>query len=165
MPIYEFYCKDCHTIYNFFSRRISTDGSPDCPRCGLAELVRQVSLFSVSKGRGDDEEGGPDGLDESQMEKAIESMSGEFANIDEGDPKQMARLMRRLYDSTGLKIGAGMEEAICRMEAGDNPDRIEEELGDVLEQEDPFAGGSATRINDLRRKFLPPKVDETLYEM
>jgi len=164
MPIYEFYCEDCHTIYSFYSRRVTTDRHPTCPKCARQDLTRQVSLFSVSKGRKDTEDGPSDEIDEAQMERAIQAMSSEFENINEQNPKQMAHLMRHFYDATGLSLGAGMEEAIRRMEAGEDPDRIEEEMGDLLE-EDPFSVKPTTRISDLRRKYLPPKVDETLYEM
>ena len=34
MPIYEFYCASCHTVFNFLSKRINTDGTPACPKCG-----------------------------------------------------------------------------------------------------------------------------------
>ena len=46
MPIYEFYCPDCHTIFNFFSARIETEKRPDCPRCGRSKLERRMSVFS-----------------------------------------------------------------------------------------------------------------------
>ncbi|MCP4369614.1 MAG: hypothetical protein GY797_16110 [Deltaproteobacteria bacterium] len=38
MPIYEFYCADCHTIYNFFSLKINTETVPKCPRCENPDL-------------------------------------------------------------------------------------------------------------------------------
>jgi hypothetical protein len=58
-----------------------------------------------------------------------------------------------------------MDEAIRRLEAGEDPDEIEEEMGDALEQEDPFAaGGAAGGLRNLRRR-LPPSRDETLYEL
>lgn len=167
MPIYEFYCADCHTIYNFFSRRINTDKIPACPKCGRADLERQVSLFSMSKGRKErDEDDAMFGdVDESSMETALGSLASEMEGIDEDDPKQAARMMRRLFDATGMKLAGGMEEAIRRMEAGDDPDRIEEEMGDLLEEEDPFAIKPKRAFDDLRRKYLPPKVDETLYDL
>lgn len=173
MPVYEFYCPDCHTIFNFFSRRVNTDGRPDCPRCGRKELARQVSLFAISKGRpdsGDEDAGLPPGMDEDKMMHAFESMAGELENVDENDPKQAARLMRRLFDATGMKLGDGMAEAIRRMEAGEDPDRIEAEMGDLLEEEDPFsgAGGKATlptSLKELRRELLPPKRDDTWYPL
>ncbi|WP_025321239.1 FmdB family zinc ribbon protein [Deferrisoma camini] len=169
MPVYEFYCPDCHVIFNFLARRPGADRRPDCPRCGREDLERRVSLFAISKGRKDDG-GGEDDLpdiDETRLEQAMESLAAEADSIDEDDPRQVARLMRKLYDATGMNLGPGMEEAIRRMEAGEDPDRIEEEMGDVLEEEDPFTGaaGAGPRWKALKRRLLPPEVDDTLYEL
>lgn len=165
MPIYEFYCEDCHTIYNFFSRRVNTGKVPACPRCGRPRLERRVSLFSVSKGRRDEEEGDMPDLDEERMERTMMELAGEMEGVDEDNPREAARLIRRLYDATGMRLGGGMEEAIRRMEAGEDPERIEEEMGDVLEAEDPFLLKGKTGIRDLRRRLLPPRVDEKLYDL
>jgi putative FmdB family regulatory protein len=162
MPIYEFYCVQCHRIFNFFSRGVNTEKQPDCPRCGKPKIERQVSLFAISKGRKEaDDEGMPD-LDEAKMEQAMEALAGEAEGLDEENPRQMANLMRKLYAATGMKLGAGMEEAIRRMEAGEDPDEIEEQMGDLLEGEDPFSGESARAF---RKKYLPPSKDDTLYEL
>ena len=166
MPIYEFYCSDCHRIFSFLSRRTATARAPACPRCGKRGLVRQASRFAVSRGRVEaptDEEG-PEGLDESRLEQAMTSLAGEMDRLDQDDPKQMAGLMRRLYQASGLQLGPGMDEAIRRLEAGEDPDEIEEQMGDVLEQEDPFAGSAVPGAKGLRRR-LPPSRDDTLYEM
>ncbi|MDH3690279.1 MAG: zinc ribbon domain-containing protein [Gammaproteobacteria bacterium] len=167
MPIYEFYCADCHTVFNFFSRRVNTEKTPGCPKCDREKLERRVSMFSVSKGRkeGDEDDDPFAGMDEGEMEKAFMSMAGEMENIDEDDPKQIGRMMRKLYDATGLNVGPAMEEAIRRMESGDDPDQIEQDMGDVLENEDPFSVKPKARLQDLRRQYLPPKVDETLYDL
>ena len=162
MPIYEFYCSDCHTIYSFLSARVNTDTKPACPKCRKPELNRRVSLFAISKGRAEEEESGdfPD-LDESKMERALQMMEQEAGQLDEDDPKQAARLMKRLCDSAGMQLGPGMEEAMRRLESGEDPDQIEAELGDVLENEDPFF---ASRRGSLSR-FKPPAKDETIYDL
>lgn len=167
MPIYEFYCADCHTIYNFFARRVDTETRPACPNpaCSRDALDRQVSLFSVSKNRPESEDDALGDLDENQMERAMAAIAGEVENINEDDPRQVAGMMRKIYEATGLRIGAGMEEAIRRMEAGEDPDKIEEEMGDALEDEDPFAAKTGRRLRDLRRRYLPPKVDPKLYDL
>ena len=164
MPIYEFYCEPCHTIYNFFSKRINTEKKPVCPNCTHTELQRQVSLFSVSKNRQEDDDPLA-GVDESKLEQAIVSMAGEVENTDDEDPRQAARLMRKLYDATGLQYSKNVEEAIGRMERGEDPERIEAELGDVLDDDEPMFTQSAKKLDDLRRKYLPPKVDEKLYDL
>lgn len=166
MPVYEFYCADCHVIFNFLSRRVNTEKRPSCPRCTRPELERRVSLFAISKGRKESDEDPLPDLDESKMEQAMAALAGEAENMDEEDPRQVARLMRKLYDATGMDMGTGMEEAIRRMEAGEDPDKIEEEMGDILEEEDPFSEEIAKKgFGKLRRKYLPPAVDDTLYEL
>ena len=165
MPIYEFYCVDCHTVFNFFSRRINTDKQPDCPRCGRPEIDRRMSTFAISKGRTEDSEDGLPDIDDDRMERALAAMAGEMENANEEDPRSAARMMRKLFNASGLSMGAGMEEAIRRMEAGEDPDQIEAEMGDILENEDPFTPKPKGGIRELRRRFLPPSVDKTLYDL
>ncbi|MDW7710565.1 MAG: FmdB family zinc ribbon protein [Deferrisomatales bacterium] len=170
MPVYEFYCPDCHAIFNFLSRRVNTDKRPACPACRRPDLERQVSLFAISRGRKESEEGGLPDLDEARMEQAMEALAAEADGLDEDDPRQAARMMRKLYGAMGMDLGPGMEEAIRRMEAGEDPDAVEEELGDLLEQEDPFSeagSGKAPkgRLKGFRRRYLRPRVDDTLYEL
>jgi len=167
MPIYEFYCSDCHRILSFLSRRIDTRGRPDCPRCGSSGLTRRAAAFAISRGRPEPAEGGDDmpDFDEARLAKAMESLAGEAEGLDEENPRQAAQLMRRLFDATGLPVGAGMDEALRRMAAGEDPDKIEEEMGDVLEA-DPFgAGAEKGSLAGLKRRLLPPEKDTTLYEM
>jgi putative FmdB family regulatory protein len=175
MPIYEFYCAECHTVFSFLSRAVDTSRRPSCPRCGKPDLERQASRFAVSRAaRGQEArgEGGddavPPGMDEERMERAMASLADEAEGLNEDDPRQMARLMRKLYSSTGLRLGDGMEEAIRRMEAGEDPEKIEEEMGDLMEQEDPLlpAGDDARgRLKRLRARLRRPAVDDTLYEL
>jgi len=163
MPIYEFYCADCHVLFSFFSRSVNTTKRPACPRC-KKRLERQVSLFAATKGGGKEE--GEDDLpiDEAKMMNAIGEMAGEVENINEDDPRQAAQLMRRFSKATGMEFGEGMQEAVNRMEAGEDPEAIEAELGSRLENEDPFLlPGAATGRRD--RKPSPPDRDDTLHEM
>jgi putative FmdB family regulatory protein len=160
MPVYEFYCDDCHTIFNFLSRRVNTEKRPACPRCEKPELERRVSSFAVSSGRREEPvEGMPD-LDEGKLEKAIMGLAGEMEGVDENDPRQMARFMRRFTDATGMKLGSGMEEAIRRLATGEDPDKIESEMGDLVDAENPFTFAGIRRMS---RKITPPAHDDTLY--
>lgn len=166
MPVYEFYCTDCHVIFKFFSRRVNTEGRPACPRCARDELEKRVSPFAISRGLKEADESLPAGLDESRLESAMAQLAQEAEHIQEDDPRQMARLMRKLYETTGMEVGGTMAEAISRMEAGEDPETIEQSLGDALEGEDPFSmiakkGG----LRNLKGKLLPPEEDDTLHEM
>jgi hypothetical protein len=157
-------------IFNFLSRRVNTAKQPDCPKCSRQGLERQVSLFAISKGRKESEDGDLPDIDETRMEQAMEALATEAEGMDEEDPRQAARMMRKLYGAMGMDLGPGMEEAIRRMEAGEDPDAVEEDLGDLLESEDPFSGegggkGLKPGLKGLRKRYLRPRVDETLYEL
>jgi len=167
MPIYEFYCPGCHMLFSFLSRKVDTSTRPMCPKCRKKKLEREVSIFSMASGGEASDE--PDDLpiDEAKMERAMNALASEAENVGEDDPRQAAALMRKFSDMTGMKLGKGMEEAMARMEAGEDPEAIEEQMGDAIsEDEEPFilpgtskAGGRS----EARRR--PPKRDETLYEM
>jgi putative FmdB family regulatory protein len=161
MPIYEFYCERCNTIFNFYSRSINTTKQPLCPRCKKETLKRFLSTFSVLRdsSKGEKEEQFP--FDEQKMEQAMGVLAREADTIDEDDPRQAANVMRKLSEMAGLPLGKGMKEAIDRMEAGEDPEKIEEEMGDILE-EDPFAL-PGRRSQTVR--YPSPSRDDTLYEL
>ena len=163
MPIYEFYCRRCNTIYSFFSKTINTDKVPNCPKCKKVKLKRQMSIFSRGSGRKDEaaDEGMP-AIDEAKMEKAVAMLAGEADKINEDDPRQAARLMRKLSDATGMNLGPGMEEALSRLERGEDPEKIEAEMGDILEGEEPFIFGEKRKKGVSKPR---PRIDETLYDL
>jgi putative FmdB family regulatory protein len=165
MPIYEFYCHRCNTIYNFFSKSVNTEKIPNCPKCGDVPLKRKVSLFAAITGRkkeDDEMEGSMPPIDESKLEKAMSMLASEADRISDDDPRQAAMLMRKLSDATGLRMGPGMEEALSRMERGEDPESIEQEMGDLLQGEEPFV---LEQRSQAGKKNTRPKVDETLYDL
>ena len=165
MPIYEFYCSSCHEIFNFFSRGINTQKRPSCPKCGKKRLSREVSRFAAIGG-GKKYGGEGDGLDdlpidEARMESAMEALAGEAEHMNEDDPRAAAQLMRKMSDMTGLQFNETMEQALSRMEAGEDPESIEEELGPMMEGDEmPFVlpGGKSGPKR-------PPRHEETLYDL
>ena len=163
MPIYEFYCDACNTIYNFFSKTINTSKQPNCPACKTVTLSRRMSAFAVT-GRakeGGDTEDLP--FDESKMEQAMQMLAGEAEKINEDDPRQAANLMRKLTDMTGLELGSGMQEALRRLERGEDPEQVEAEMGDILESEEPFQIAAKKGSAGVERSA--PRRDETLYDL
>jgi putative FmdB family regulatory protein len=169
MPIYEFFCPECSTIFSFLSRSVDTQKRPSCPRCKKNILERKVSLFAAIGKKGEKPDSGGDDpsanmpVDESRMEKAMEALSGEVENINEDDPRQAAKLMRKFSDLAGLRYNDKIEEALTRMESGEDPEQVEAEMGDALENmEDPFAPGEKKGAGQRRARITR---DETLYEM
>ena len=167
MPIYEFYCEACHAVFSFFSASSAAAARPACPRCGRGELPRRPSSFAMLRGRPDSagEEGEPsplDQLDESRMGDAMESLMREMGELDDdADPRRVGTFFRRFSDLAGLEMGPRMEDALARLEAGQELDELEAELGDVGEEDsldDLFRLKKA-----VERRRRRPDVDPELY--
>jgi putative FmdB family regulatory protein len=147
MPIYEFACPKCRKIFNFLSKRINPDHLPVCPKCGNKKMTKQLSRFAMTKGLKEPAAGaaGPeDGppmpdLDDPRVERAMMEMERDMAHMDENNPKHMAAMMKKMKDI--LPPGTMPKEldvAIKRLEAGEDPEKIEADMGDVLGD---FMGG------------------------
>ncbi len=161
MPIYEFFCEPCNTIFNFFSRRVNTAARPGCPRCGR-ELARQLSLFSTTgKAKGPASDMLPR-LDQAKMEQAFRAVAREAENLNEDDPRQIAQMMRKFSEKTGMPLGSGMEEALARVEAGVDPDEVKQEMGGLLSADTMFSVGAKA---GKKAAVIKPFKDETLYEL
>jgi putative FmdB family regulatory protein len=167
MPVYEFLCIDCNRIFNFFTKTYKDERIPTCPKCHGGNMTRQISLVSwlrrkMHKGseettgsEGEDKKREYDPAEEAKMERAMKVLEKEMAGIDEEnpDPRQLGRMMRRMSELTGEPMPEEMTEAVRRLEAGEDPEKIEEELGDLF-GEDEYGGGS----------YGSPSMDPGLYD-
>jgi putative FmdB family regulatory protein len=142
MPIYEFACPRCRVIFNFLSRRINPSHLPTCPKCGNKKLVKQMSSFAMPRGAKEppasDNPGAgaespmPD-MDDPRVMRAMNEMERDMANIDENNPRHMAHMMRKMKDLLPPgSVPREMDIAIKRLEAGEDPEKIEADMGDVL---------------------------------
>ena len=149
MPIYEFACPNCRKIFNFLKKRLNPERLPTCPKCGNKKLTKQVSRFAMTRGlkeaaaKTQGEEGGaptPD-FEDPRVERAMMEMEREMENLDENNPRHMAHMMRKMKDLMPPgSMPKEMDVAIKRLEAGEDPEKIEADMGDVLGD---FMGGGA----------------------
>jgi hypothetical protein len=158
VPIFEFLCPTCNRIYSFLSLSATPSRQPVCPRCSATNLTRVPSSFAVSASRKSREEkpketgGAPDEAAMARIENEVMRMAGELGEADAEDPRMMARMMRRLAEVSGEKMTPTMDEMFRRLEAGEDPDALEEELGPQLEAEmgeEGGEGGAPTRDEGL----------------
>lgn len=148
MPIYEFACPKCRRIYSFLSKRVNPSHSPTCPKCGAKKLSKEVSRFAMLKGVAEPavqpagaEDAGPPmpDLDDPRVERAMAEMERDMEHLDENNPKHMAHMLRKMKDLMPAgTMPKEMETAIKRLEAGEDPEKIEADMGDVLGD---FMGG------------------------
>jgi hypothetical protein len=188
MPIYEYYCPDNHTIYQFYAKTLAQGQTvPRCPDHPKFRMRKVVSAFAITSGGARDEaaEKKPDTpagdpAEDAKMEAAMNAMESEFSNVDENDPKAMARMMRRMSDLTGEKIDGEMEEVVRKLEEGADPDSLEDQLGggEAPGADDPYGegmggmgggpDGAAPDPKEPRHRFrvrrAAPRRDPKLYD-
>lgn len=119
MPIYEYRCHDCKRRVSILWRTLSEaqTGQPRCPRCGGANLTRLVSRVAVLRS------------EEAHLDSLMDADS--LGDLDENDPKSIARWMRKMSKEIGEDAGEEFEEVVDRLEAGQTPEQIEQELPDL----------------------------------
>lgn len=165
MPIYEYLCPACNRIFNFLVKSPSTARQATCPKCGGTDMKKMMSTFAVTgvprKSKGEPAAGaeGPesaDPLDDPRVEQEMMKLMSDAENIDENDPRQLGRLMRRMTEITGEPVEPEMEEAMRRLEAGEDPEKIEDELGEFLGEEGEDGMGAHGGA---------PSYDDGLYEL
>lgn len=161
MPIYEFQCTPCRTVFSFFSRRVDTTTVPVCPRCGRA-LSREVSAVAYLSG------GAGDGAmpDEGRMASAMEAMGDELEGIGEGgDAQEAAEALDSFSDASGLRFNRDVREAVERIASGEDADAVGAELETLLaDGASPFEqeGGASQKRAPQGGAF---RKDPTLYDL
>ena len=114
MPIYEYRCPACR-YHGSRLQKMSDPTQPDCPRCGTT-MVKQISRVAFLEG------------EEARAERLADPSA--WGDFDENDPRSMGRMMRRMGEEMGEEMDDEFREAVERLEAGEDPDSIEGDLGD-----------------------------------
>ena len=119
MPIYEFRCRSCGKRSSVFVRNIGASLLAACQHCGSPDLNRLFSRVAVL--HSDDDAVG--GMDEASL-----------GDVDENDPRSVARWVRKMSRQMGEPLEPEMEADLERLEAGEMPDDAADE------PEEDFAG-------------------------
>ncbi|MFN8521828.1 MAG: zinc ribbon domain-containing protein [Chloroflexota bacterium] len=123
MPIYEYRCGACRLRSSFLYQTFAAADTAErrCEHCGSDDLSRLVSRVAFHRS------------EDSRMEELADDSS--FADVDENDPRSVARWARKMGDELGEDLGDDFREMVDRMEAGEMPDE-----GDGVDHAD--AGGA-----------------------
>ncbi|MBL9181542.1 MAG: cytochrome C [Verrucomicrobiaceae bacterium] len=168
MPIYEFYCPDNNKLYSFLARSLSMkDKLPRCPDGEGLRMERRVSRFAViGKAKEDTADDPFAGIDESKMDAFMAEMERDMGGLDEEnpDPRQLGHFMRKMTDVMGDKTPPELREMVRRLEAGEDPEKLEEQFGGMDEGEagDAMFSQLVARVKASRKE---PVRDPKLYEM
>jgi hypothetical protein len=112
-------------------------------------MVKQMSGFAALRGRGQPSDASPaDGtapmpdMDNPRMERAFNEMARDMEHLDENNPRHLAHMMRKMKDLMPPgSTPAEMEAAIKRLEAGEDPEKIEADMGDIFGGDGPEGPG------------------------
>jgi len=118
MPIYEYECGKCGKRSSILTLRVSEKVDEVCRHCGARKLHRLMSRFAMPRS----EEARLDALGD----------PSNFGDLDESDPKSVARLMKKMGKEMGDEFGGPeFDAAVEELERGGN-----------LGGEDETGGGS-----------------------
>lgn len=142
MPIYEFACPKCRKIYSFLSKRVKPEHSPTCPKCGNKKLSKQMSRFAMTKRVTEPAAGGAEGaegegpmpdFDDPKIARVMGELERDMASMDENNPRHMAQMMKKMKEVMPPgTVPKEMDIAIKRLEKGEDPEKIEADLGDLM---------------------------------
>jgi len=119
MPIYEYRCCKCRRRVTIFLRSFSEieTARPKCTYCGHDELERLVSRVAALKS------------EEARLDALSDSTA--LGDLDENDPRSMARWMKKMSAEVGEDLGDEFREVVDRLEAGQSPEEIEATMPDL----------------------------------
>lgn len=115
MPIYDYRCQQCHRRCSLLFQTYAAAEHAACPHCGSRDLTRLVTRFAVMKS------------EERRLEDLADSS---FGDLDENDPRSVARWARRMGEEFGEDLGPEYKEMVDQLEAGELPDDLDGEGSD-----------------------------------
>ncbi len=108
MPIYEYRCGDCKRRVSLYYQTFSgaASATPTCPHCQSANLSRLVSRVFQAKS------------EDARLDDLADPSA--FGDLDENDPKSVARWARKMGQEMGEDLGDDWDEMVDRIEAGED---------------------------------------------
>ncbi|MDD2597792.1 MAG: zinc ribbon domain-containing protein [Kiritimatiellae bacterium] len=165
MPLYEFYCQSCHMIFTFRALRVDVTSAPTCPRCN-GQLKREVSAFAhIIRGASESRADADDRAAE-RMESVMAQMGERMQALedDDGDPREAVSVLRAMAEAGGVQFKPEVMEAMARIDAGEDPDKIDEMFGELFDTENPFCepdeDSTAASMNWWQRLHEPQRDPE-----
>jgi putative FmdB family regulatory protein len=107
MPIYEYHCRSCRKKTSTLVLSRGREAEIRCQHCGGADLEKLWSRFASPKS------------EDARLDALADPSA--FAGLDEGDPRSMAKFMKKMGHEMGEDVGdleQAMEEELAAGGAG-----------------------------------------------
>ena len=120
MPLYEYRCQSCQQKVGVRLSYAEYDTTrPKCPLCGSPNLKRAIGRVRIAKS------------EDARMEAMADPTN--FGDVDENDPKSVAKFMRKMGSEMGEDLGPEFGEVVDRLESGESPEAIEQSMPEMGE--------------------------------
>ena len=118
MPIYEFRCQNCHNRVGIqMSYAEYGSKAVACPVCGSVKLSRLIGRVRIAKSE----------------DRRMDDLSDPafLGDMDENDPKSLARAMKKMGAEMGEDLPPEFGEITDRLESGEDPEAIEKSMPEL----------------------------------
>ncbi len=128
MPTYDYRCQDCQKRVSLFQTYADYGKvAVTCPHCHSPRLTRLIGRVRIAKSE----------------DRRLEDMSDPsfLGDVDENDPRSLARAMRKMGEHMGEDLPPEFGEITDRLAAGESPEAIEQSM--------PALGGEGAGVPDF----------------
>jgi putative FmdB family regulatory protein len=120
VPTYSYRCRDCRKRFEVFLTYAEYEQAQvHCTHCNSDAVERRITRVRIAKS------------EESRLDNIADP--SQLAGL-ENDPRELGRVMRRMSAEMGSEfgdVGPEFEEVVDRLEAGQDPEAIEQALPEL----------------------------------
>jgi putative FmdB family regulatory protein len=117
MPNYDYRCLNCKRRFDIYMSYEEYGSKPvTCPHCQSSHVQRRIGRVRIGRS------------DTSRMESLADPAA--LDSIDQ-DPRAMGRMMRQMSSEMGEEMGPEFHEVVNRLESGQSPEQIDQELPEL----------------------------------
>ena len=113
MPIYEFFCPECHKKTSLLIKSVSSPFKPKCSTCGNTDLVRTISTFAYHKSFAT--------VYEESGEPSMFSGPDYYKN-----PHNIGRWTEKRFQDMGMEMPSDIQQKIQAAREGDLPEPLKD---------------------------------------
>ena len=127
MPIYEYRCLNCRRRFDRFMTYSEYESAlVACSHCDSTNISRKIGKIRIARS------------DETRMD-SLSDFEG-MENLD-ADPRALGQMMRRMKSEVGEEMPAEFDEVVNRLESGQSPEDIENDLPELGNAGEDSSGG------------------------
>jgi putative FmdB family regulatory protein len=118
MPMYDYRCQSCTARVSIYQSYADYGVKPVvCPECSSSALSRLINRVRIAKSE----------------DRRMDDMSDPsfFGDVDENDPRSLARAMKKMGQEMGEDLPPEFGEITERLESGEDPESIEKSMPEL----------------------------------